>query len=56
MAEASVDRRGIVPDVPAWPKYSVDGPSSLVLNATIVPNVLNIHVEANTWREGGMAL
>ncbi|KAL2159330.1 hypothetical protein VTH06DRAFT_2333 [Thermothelomyces fergusii] len=45
-----------VPGVPVWPKYTVDNPSNLVLNATETPDVLNIHVEPDTWREEGMAL
>ncbi|KAH6847818.1 Alpha/Beta hydrolase protein [Chaetomium sp. MPI-CAGE-AT-0009] len=45
-----------VPGVPAWPKYSVENPSNLVLNATEVPDELNIHVEPDTWRQEGMAL
>jgi hypothetical protein len=28
----------------------------MVLNATEVPDQLNIHVEPDTWREEGMAL
>ncbi|KAK3293163.1 Alpha/Beta hydrolase protein [Chaetomium fimeti] len=47
---------GTVPNVPAWPKYSVENPSNLVLNATQVPDKLNIHIEPDTWREEGMAL
>ncbi|KAK4245491.1 lipase 4 [Corynascus novoguineensis] len=46
----------LIPNVPTWPKYSVDKPSNLVLNATEVPDVLNIHIEPDTWREEGMAL
>jgi hypothetical protein len=42
--------------VPTWPKYSVDEPVNLVLNATAVPDQLNVHVEPDTWREEGMAL
>ncbi|EAQ83708.1 hypothetical protein CHGG_10112 [Chaetomium globosum CBS 148.51] len=44
------------PDVPAWPKYTVENPSNLVLNATAVPDKLNVHVEPDTWRQEGMAL
>jgi hypothetical protein len=45
-----------VAGVPTWPKYSVDEPVNLVLNATEVPDQLNVHVEPDTWREEGMAL
>ncbi|KAH6623094.1 Alpha/Beta hydrolase protein [Chaetomium tenue] len=44
------------PDVPAWPKYTVENPSNLVLNATAIPDKLNVHVEPDTWRQEGMAL
>ncbi|GAB1318454.1 Carboxylic ester hydrolase [Madurella fahalii] len=45
-----------VPKMPAWPKYNLKRPSNLVLNATEVPDMLNVHVEPDTWREEGMAL
>ncbi|KAK4033472.1 Alpha/Beta hydrolase protein [Parachaetomium inaequale] len=41
---------------PGPPKYSVESPSNLVLDATMVPDALHIHVEPDTWREEGMAL
>lgn len=50
------DNAVIDPDVPAWPKYTVENPSNLVLNATAVPDKLNVHVEPDTWRQEGMAL
>lgn len=42
--------------VPEWPKYTVDNPTNMVLNATEAPDRLNVHVEPDTWRAEGMAL
>ena len=36
--------------MPAWPKYSLDEPKNMVLNATAGP-----FVEADTWRKEGIA-
>ncbi|KAK0621004.1 neuroligin-4 [Immersiella caudata] len=44
------------PGFPAWPKYSVKSPSNLVFNATEKPDVLNVHVEPDTFREEGIRL
>lgn len=46
----------IAPGFPTWPKYSVEKPSSLVFNATEKPNVLNVHIEPDTFREKGFRL
>jgi hypothetical protein len=40
--------------VPDWSAYSAKEPSNIVFNAT--DTELNIHIEADTWREEGMAL
>ena len=37
--------------LPTWPKYSIDDPTNMVLNATAGP-----WVEADTWRKEGIAL
>ncbi|KAK0743040.1 Alpha/Beta hydrolase protein [Schizothecium vesticola] len=44
------------PGFPTWPKYSVEKPSNLVFNATEEPDVLNVHVEPDTFREEGFRL
>lgn len=46
----------IVAGFPKWPKYSLKSPTNIVFNATETPDVLNVHVEPDTWREEGMAL
>jgi hypothetical protein len=45
-----------VHNVPTWPKYTVEMPVNMVWNATTVLDRINNHVEADTWREEGMAL
>jgi hypothetical protein len=38
-------------NVPEWPVYTLEDPTDMVFNATEVDDTLNIHVEADTWRE-----
>jgi carboxylesterase type B len=45
-----------VPFIPEWPAYSLDAPSNMVLNATESDNKINVRVEADTYREKGLAL
>ena len=46
----------LAPGFPTWPAYSVEKPSNLVFNATKSPDVLNVHVEPDTFREKGFRL
>lgn len=45
-----------VPGFPTWPEYSVKEPVNLVFNATEMPDLLNVHVEPDTFREEGFRL
>ncbi|KAI9147654.1 Lipase 2 [Paramyrothecium foliicola] len=45
-----------VPYFPKWPAYSLDKPVNMVYNATEADNKLNVHIEADTWRQKGMSL
>ncbi|KAK4161401.1 lipase 4 [Cladorrhinum sp. PSN259] len=48
--------KGRVKEFPEWPKYSAKNPRNIVFNATATPDVLNVHLEKDTWREEEMAL
>ncbi|KAK4450500.1 lipase 4 [Podospora aff. communis PSN243] len=44
------------PGFPTWPKYNIKEPTNLVLNATEKPDILNVHVEPDTFRKEGFRL